>query len=847
MATSQFQLKQRNSAKTTILIVILFALKTICQRWIEKSAPRLTKHIIELSHDEDTIHGIRPQKLFARSADDAVSYAISDEIKNEYEQWHALVWNLSQIKIQPTNWTPVISDWNDHPKDRSHRFPSVDERVRYYMGKWYYNTTLPMYGQQFDRDTFIHRKTTRQFGPYSNILVNLYNLDRGELTKCYKRKKELKVFSPYCRDYTDIAILHSERTANVLHYIGDGLPYTPKKIREYPLFAKVRSLCVVDASEMKKTRCRQTDNILQPILLPLNRKRHYGVASIVPENDIPWEQKEGRAVWRGKYGASTHANDDIKFALVSKHLDSTLVNAKFSKVAKGAPKHMMGSYMDMKNQLAYKYIISIEGNDVSSGMKWMLLSNSVVLTPSCTMESWAMEGRLKPFVHFIPLKADMSNVEEMVRWAEMHPKETRLISERSTLFVYDAFFHPDAIEDEKRIMMRIMERYEQNFGYDAGMRRQSTFSTQSNKNPPERALRFPSIEERVKYLMGKWYHNEDAISMQRSKLPILSQSSLNITIARDSLFIASGRHLSACAMAKSAYSKDIRLLCQSSLQHFDERITADLKSSSFNRLRQSNIGAKIRFASESSWRLDDGKANKESNRVILDDTIKIICAGNCTRDGVNFPYFARYRQNKDAILWPFNAIYDYAYGISKFGLLQKLDIDFEEKAPNAVVVCRASSSFPKTLTATETADVALIGVRMIVLSSDDTSSSKENEIHDILSHRYLVVDKADRIADDLLWMLLSKSVVLMPEGKSVASSWLMEAFLEPYLHFVPVATDFSDIRQKVRWCEDNLEKARIISERATLFVHDLLLDKRSEKDNEEVKFQVMERYAKIFG
>ena len=136
---------------------------------------------------------------------------------------------------------------------------------------------------------------------------------------------------------------------------------------------------------------------------------------------------------------------------------------------------------------------------------------------------------------------------------------------------------------------------------------------------------------------------------------------------------------------------------------------------------------------------------------------------------------------------------------------------------------------------------------MIVLSSDDTSSSKENEIHDMLSHRYLVVDKADGIADDLLWMLLSKSVVLMPEGKRVASSWLMEDFLEPYLHFVPVATDFSDIRQKVRWCEDNLEKARIISERATLFVHDLLLDKRSEKDNEEVKFQVMERYAKIFG
>jgi hypothetical protein len=837
MSTSQF--KRRNSAKTTILIFILFALKTIIQRWVQKSAPRLTKTTIE-----DTIqHGKIPQKISTHSADVGFSYAISNEIKNEYEQWHALVWNLSQIKIQPTNWTPVINDWNDHPRDRSHRFPSVDERVRYYMGKWY-NLTIPMYGQQFERDTFIQRKTTRQFGPYSNILVNLYNLDRGELTKCYNGKKEMKVFSPYCRDYTDIAILHSGRTANVLHYIGDGLPYTPKEIREYPLFAKVR---VVDASEKKNTQRQQTDNVVHPILLPLNRKRHYGVASIVPENDIPWDKKEGRAVWRGKYGASTHTNDDIKFALVSNHLNSTLVNAKFSKIAKGAPKHMMGSYMEMKNQLNYKYIISIEGNDVSSGMKWMLLSNSVVLTPSCTMESWAMEASLKPFVHFIPLKADMSNVEEMVRWAEMHPKQTRLISERSTLFVYDAFFHPDAITDEKRIMMRILERYEQNFGHDAGTRRQIAFSAQSYKHPPERALRFPSIEKRVRYLMGKWYYNEDAVSMQRSKLPAFSQSSLNITIARDSLFMASGHHLSACAMGNSTYSKDIRLLCQSSLQHFDERITGDLKSSSFNRLRQSNIGANIRFASESSWRLDDGKVNKESKKVILDDAIKIICAGNCSRDGVNFPYFASYRQDNDAILWPFNANYDYAYGVSKFGMLQKLDIDFEDKAPNVVVGCSACSSFSKTQTMIETADVASIGVKIIFLSSDDISSTKENHIHDILSYRYLVVDKADGIAEDLVWMLLSKSVLLMPEEERVASSWLMEGFLEPYLHFVPVAADLSDIRQKIRWCEDNLEKARIISERATLFVHDLLLDRRSEKDNEEVKFQVMERYSKIFG
>lgn len=820
MMTNPF--KQRNNAKTTIFIIMLFAIETIVQRRVDKSTPRRTDNV-ELSLDEYKIHAKRSQQISPRPEEHAAFYSISDNIKNEYEQWHALVWNLSQMKLQPTNWTPGINDWHHHPRDRSDRFPSVAQRVQYYMGKWY-NSSIPMYGKKFEKATFIQRKTTREFGPYSNILVNLYNLDKGRLLQCYESKKEMKVFSPYCRDYTDIAILHSEGSANVLHYIGDGLPYISDEIRRYPLFAKVRHLCDADASEFKNNPCWQTESWMQPILLPLNRKRHYGVASIVPENDIPWELKKGRAVWRGKYrnvhDASTH--------LVSKHHNSTLVDSKFSKNTIGVSRHLVGSYMDMRDQLTYKYIISIEGNDVSSGLKWMLLSNSVVLTPPFTMESWAMEGKLKPFVHFIPLKADMSNVEDMIRWAEMHPKETRLISERSTLFVYDEFFHPDAIKDEKEIMIRIMERYEQNFGHDAETRQQ-TLGTHSNKLPPKRA-RFPSVEERVEYLMGKWYHNEDAISMQRSKLRIVSHSSLNNTISRDRLFVASGHHLSECAMANSTFSKDIRLLCQSSLQHFDERLTADLKSNSFNRLRQSETGAKIRFAPKSSWRHDGDNAIKESKRVILDDIVKIICIGNCSREGVNanintraFPYFASYRQNNDAILWPFNL--DYVYNIAKNGLLENLDINFEDKTA-----------------------AASIGIRKIPFTVNESSSKKNDRIRDMLSHRYLLAtDSVEGINEDLIWMLLSKSVVLMPGERQFTSSWLMESFLEPYLHFIPVAPDYSDVHKKISWCENNLEKARDISERATIFVHDMLLDRSSKKEIEEIKFQVMERYSKIFG
>ena len=840
--------KQRNSARKTIFVVILFALEMILQRWIVKSTPprRADYYVEHVLDDEYKPHAERPHEISPRPEGYAAHYSVSDGVKKEYGRWHALVRKMSNMELRPTNWTPVINDRDRHPGNRSDRFPSVDERVQYYMGMWH-NKTLPMYGRRFERATFIQRKTTREYGPYANVLVNLYNLDKYELGKCHESKGEMKVFSPYCRDYTDIAILHSEGSANVLHYIGDGLPIIPEEIRRnYPLFAKVRPLCDVGASEFKSSpACWQEDNRVRPILLPLNRKRHFGAASTVPENDIPWESKVGRAVWRGKFGnirnSSTHTND-IKFALVSKHVNSTTVDAKFSKNTKGAPRHFVGSYMSMKDQLAYKYIISIEGNDVSSGLKWMMLSNSVVLAPSFTMESWSMEGMLKPFVHFIPLKADMSNVEEMIRWAEVHPTETRLISERSTLFVYDAFFHPDAIEDEKKIMVRIMERYEQNFGHDDRMRRQCALMTQSNKIPSERAHRFPSVKERVKYLMGEWYHNKNFISMQRTKLQSESLSSLNNSISRDSLFIASGHHLSACAMANNAYSKDIRELCLSSLQHFDERNTADLKSSSFNRLRQSKMGATIRLASKSSWTHDGGNAKKDSKRVILDDTIKIICNGNCSREGVNFPYFASYRRNDDAIIWPFSVDSDDAFNIVN------LDRDFESKYPTAVIMGGLGPSSSLTPTTSETAGAGYIGVRKIPFTVNESSSQKNNHIRDMLSHRYLVAsDSVDGINRDLVWMLLSKSLVLMPEEQQVASSWLMESFLKPYVHFVPIAPDYSDVHEKIRWCEDNLEKARSISERATLYVHDMFFDRRSEKENEEIKFQVMERYSKIFG
>lgn len=872
-------LRHHAARRTILAFLILIAIQTILQRSFEEIYVATSRVNVSHYHNGGDLFHMRSGNFISSEHappsslmldmhavpnnddnDDDTIYTIGDEVRNEYKQWHILAQNLSHIQLQPNkNWTPTIENWSNHPQLRSHRFPSIIERVQYYMGPWYNTTSTPMYGSTFHNDMYIHQMSTRKYGPYASILVNLYNLNRDALYDCYENNKIPQVFTPYCRDYIDLAILHAEGTANILHFIGDGLPYMNEEMRKYPIFAKVRPICdndgfrddtmdyVIGDEAMDNEMC-QPNNRIDSILLPLNRKRHYGVVSSVPANDIPWEQKVGKAVWRGKYGdIITHnasINEYMKYALVSNHLNSTVVDAKFSKSTEHAPHNMIGQYMDMKAQLQHKYIISIEGNDVSSGLKWMLFSNSVVFVPPFTMSSWAMEDILQPFVHYIPIKRDMSNVEAMVQWAESHPDETKLISERSTLFIHDLLFHPEAMGDEREVMTRMMERFEQNFGYAEWKRRRSSMRIDWSKHPSDRRDRIPSVEERVRYFMGKWYHknsndDNDAVSMQRTRSNLHSLSRLlplnNDVISGDSLFLASGNLLTECANQNSTtYSQDIRQFCKSSLPHFDERHTADLKSNSFHRLRKSKMGLNMKFANESSWTKDD-KQFKVSKRVLLDDTIKILCYGECSRAGrrLNVPYFTGYRRRNDenAILWPF-VVKNNAFDIATVRWNDVSDMDFEDKLPRAVM--KGGFDLPSTYNS-----------KMLEVARE--TSNRVDHIRAMLSYRYLLATEPDSdVNEDLLWMLRSTSVVFMPAQRNV-SSWLMEEFLQPNVHFVPIAPDYSDIDEQIRWCENNIDEVKLISERSTLFVHDILLDRNSEKDNEEVKFQVMERYAGIFG
>lgn len=152
------------------------------------------------------------------------------------------------------------------------------------------------------------------------------------------------------------------------------------------------------------------------ILLPLNRLRHFHF----PTDKTIWDQKYPYAVWRGVLN-----NQKPREAAVQLYGDHAQHNiGQIHKVEGFAPPKQ---WLSISDQLKYRYVLSLEGNDVATNLKWIMASNSVVLAPEMQFETWFMEGRLQPYVHYIPIRSDLRDLDAMIDYCEKNPKKIQKI------------------------------------------------------------------------------------------------------------------------------------------------------------------------------------------------------------------------------------------------------------------------------------------------------------------------------------------------------------------------------------------------------------------------------------
>ena len=181
------------------------------------------------------------------------------------------------------------------------------------------------------------------------------------------------------------------------------------------------------------------------VLLKLDEPRHY----IRIIGDQPFRQKKDLLIGRGAI------YQQHRFDFYDKYFGHQLCDLG-SVGKKGIGKSEWEKpKMGLKEHLDYKFILSLQGNDVATNLKWIMSSNSVAVMPKPTIETWFMEGTLVGGVHYIEIAADYSDLEAQLEYYIAHPEACEAIIKNAQQ--HTAAFWNKKTEELCHLM--VLERY----------------------------------------------------------------------------------------------------------------------------------------------------------------------------------------------------------------------------------------------------------------------------------------------------------------------------------------------------------------------------------------------------
>lgn len=161
---------------------------------------------------------------------------------------------------------------------------------------------------------------------------------------------------------------------------------------------------------------------------------------------FPWEKKREFALWRGSLTNPIRR----KLCQLSKEYPEYL-DAKFNDEANPQVKKelmqegLFGDRVTWEEFLGCKYLPLMDGVVCAApAFQWRLLSNSVILKPDSNEVQWFYRD-LKPYVHYIPVKSDLSNFIEKLDWAKEHDSACKEMASRASQFAKESLMYEDIL------------------------------------------------------------------------------------------------------------------------------------------------------------------------------------------------------------------------------------------------------------------------------------------------------------------------------------------------------------------------------------------------------------------
>jgi hypothetical protein len=244
---------------------------------------------------------------------------------------------------------------------------------------------------------------------------------------------------PYLQDRVDYYLRHRQpftlgEQAPTIREIRHGgrttyffdlrrtLRYFPPHLRLHYLFGDIREIPPVPT--VVKSRPISPDN-QNSVLMKLDQVRHFHFRP----DPMPFRAKRDIIVWRGKTFNRANRVHCIRTYHATPGCDIGDSNPKSQGQVGAKP------FMTVADQLKHKFILSLEGNDVATNLKWIFASNSLCFTPKLRFETWFMEGRLEAGKHYVELRDDLSDMLEKCEHYRTHPEEAEAIIANANAYV----------------------------------------------------------------------------------------------------------------------------------------------------------------------------------------------------------------------------------------------------------------------------------------------------------------------------------------------------------------------------------------------------------------------------
>jgi hypothetical protein len=148
---------------------------------------------------------------------------------------------------------------------------------------------------------------------------------------------------------------------------------------------------------------------------------------------ISWEEKINKVVWRGGLSGEMLRINTVKQCLNIPYTDVKLIDnwPRDEYNLKKTPE-LFADRIEAFEQCRYKAVFWIDGNCIPSNVLWVFATGSVPVIINETY--YWFKDKIKPWVHYVPINADLSDLEKNIRWIFENDTEARKIAENALEF-----------------------------------------------------------------------------------------------------------------------------------------------------------------------------------------------------------------------------------------------------------------------------------------------------------------------------------------------------------------------------------------------------------------------------